>query len=47
MSVSRVEVPSHLNSAQKTKLQDFAALCDEKVNPGVKSFFEKAKDFFK
>ena len=43
----KVEVPSHLNSAQKAKLQEFAALCDEKVNPGVKSFFEKAKDFFK
>jgi molecular chaperone DnaJ len=42
-----VEVPAHLNSAQKAKLQEFAALCDEKVNPGVKSFFEKAKDFFK
>ena len=42
-----VEVPAHLNSAQKAKLQEFAALCDEKVNPGVKSFFEKAKEFFK
>ena len=42
-----VEIPSHLNSAQKEKLQDFAALCDEKVNPGVKTFFEKAKSFFK
>ncbi len=42
-----VEVPSHLNGAQKTKLQEFAATCDEKVNPGVKSFFEKAKSFFK
>ena len=42
-----VEVPAHLNNAQKAKLQEFAALCDEKVNPGVKSFFEKAKEFFK
>jgi len=42
-----VEVPAHLNSAQKAKLQEFASLCDEKVNPGVKSFFEKAKEFFK
>jgi len=42
-----VEIPAHLNSAQKAKLQEFAALCDEKVNPGVKSFFEKAKEFFK
>ena len=42
-----VEVPSHLNSAQRTKLTEFAALCDEKVNPSVKSFFEKAKSLFK
>lgn len=42
-----VEVPAHLNGAQKEKLHEFAALCDEKVNPGVKSFFEKARRFFK
>jgi molecular chaperone DnaJ len=42
-----VEVPPHLNSAQKAKLQEFAALCDEKVNPLAKSFFEKAKDLFR
>jgi molecular chaperone DnaJ len=42
-----VEVPSHLNSAQRSKLQEFAALCDEKVHPISKSFFEKAKRFFK
>ena len=41
-----VEVPTHLNSAQKSKLQEFAALCDETVNPMAKSFFEKAKKFF-
>jgi molecular chaperone DnaJ len=41
-----VEVPTHLNSVQKSKLQDFAAACDEKVNPNVRSFFEKAKSFF-
>lgn len=42
-----VEVPSHLNAAQKAKLQEFAALCDEKVNPLVKRFFEKARNFFR
>lgn len=42
-----VEVPSHLNSVQRAKLQEFAALCDEKVNPISQSFFEKAKSFFK
>ena len=41
-----VEVPSHLNHAQKTKLQEFAELCDSNVNPISKSFFEKAKSFF-
>jgi len=41
-----VEVPSHLNSAQKAKLQEFAELCDERVSPMTKSFFEKAKNLF-
>jgi molecular chaperone DnaJ len=41
-----VEVPTHLNQAQKAKLQEFAELCDEKVNPLTKSFFEKAKNLF-
>jgi molecular chaperone DnaJ len=42
-----VEVPTHLNTTQKTKLQEFAALCDEKVNPIARSFFEKARNFFR
>lgn len=42
-----VEVPTHLTNAQKAKLQEFAALCDESVNPISKSFFEKAKNFFR
>ncbi len=42
-----VEVPTHLNHDQKTKLQEFAATCDESVNPLTKSFFEKAKSFFR
>jgi len=41
-----VEVPTHLNHTQKAKLQEFAELCDEKVNPLTKSFFEKAKNLF-
>jgi molecular chaperone DnaJ len=41
-----VEVPSHLNHAQKAKLQEFAELCDETVNPITQSFFEKAKKLF-
>ena len=42
-----VEVPTHLNSAQKTKLQEFAAMCDGKEAPLAHGFFEKAKKFFK
>ena len=41
-----VEVPSHLNPAQKAKLQEFAELCDERVNPISQSFFAKAKNLF-
>jgi molecular chaperone DnaJ len=43
----QVEVPTRLTAEQKTKLQDFAALCDEDVNPISKSFFEKAKNLFR
>lgn len=41
-----VEVPTHLNSAQRAKLEEFAALCDQKVNPLSQGFFERAKKFF-
>ena len=43
----QVEVPSHLNAAQKAKLHEFAALCDGKEAPLAQGFFEKAKKFFK
>jgi molecular chaperone DnaJ len=42
-----IEVPTHLTSEQKTKLQEFAELCDENVNPISHSFFEKAKNLFR
>jgi molecular chaperone DnaJ len=42
-----VEVPRNLNSVQKQKLQEFAECCDANVNPISRSFFEKAKSFFK
>ncbi len=42
-----VEVPTHLNGAQRSKLQEFAGLCDANVNPHHKGFFDKARDFFK
>jgi len=43
----QVEVPTHLDSAQKAKLNEFAALCDVKQAPITTGFFEKAKKFFK
>ena len=43
----QVEVPTRLTAEQKAKLQEFAALCDEDVNPISKSFFEKAKSLFR
>ena len=42
-----VEVPSKLNSEQRTKLEEFAALMGEDNSPLHKSFFEKAKEFFR
>ncbi len=42
-----VEVPTRLSSTQKNRLQEFAAACDEKVNPISASFFEKAKRWFR
>jgi molecular chaperone DnaJ len=43
----QVEVPAHLNGEQKTKLQEFAALCDGKEGPITQGFFQKAKKFFR
>ena len=42
-----VEVPTRLTHEQKAKLEEFAALCDGNESPTGKSFFEKAKRFFK
>ena len=41
-----VEVPTHLNSAQKAKLQEFADLCNGKESPLSQGFFDKAKNLF-
>ncbi|HEV2693703.1 MAG TPA: molecular chaperone DnaJ [Verrucomicrobiae bacterium] len=43
----QVEIPTHLDAAQKAKLNEFAALCDGKQAPIATGFFEKAKKFFK
>ncbi len=42
-----VEVPSRLNPEQRRKLEEFAALCGEENTPMRKSFFDRAKEFFK
>ena len=42
-----VEVPSRLNAEQRTKLKEFADLCGEENTPMHKSFFERAKEFFR
>lgn len=42
-----VEVPTDLNAEQRQKLEEFAALCGEENTPLHKSFFERAKDFFR
>ncbi len=41
-----VEIPTHLSSAQKAKLQEFADLCSGKENPLSQSFFERARKLF-
>ncbi len=42
-----VEVPSKLNSEQREKLEEFAKSCGDDNTPMHKSFFERAKDFFR
>lgn len=41
-----VEVPTRLNVAQQEKLEEFARLCDDDVNPQKTSFFKRAREFF-
>ena len=42
-----VEVPTHLDGEQRLKLEEFAALCGEENTPMRKSFFNRAKKFFR
>ncbi|MGA2748497.1 MAG: molecular chaperone DnaJ [Verrucomicrobiota bacterium] len=46
MARVQVEVPTRLNATQRAKLEEFARLCDEDVNPITKSFIERAKGLF-
>lgn len=41
-----VEVPTQLTAAQRSKLQEFADLCQGNENPKSQGFFEKAKRLF-
>jgi molecular chaperone DnaJ len=41
-----VEVPTHLNPAQKTKLQEFADLCNGNESPLSRGFLERARKLF-
>ncbi|MEN9675773.1 MAG: hypothetical protein RIS76_1669 [Verrucomicrobiota bacterium] len=41
-----VEVPTRLNAEQRKKLEEFAQLCDDDVNPQKTSFFKRAREFF-
>src|SRR6266536_1813881 len=42
-----VEVPTRLNAEQRQKLEEFAGLCGEENTPMRKSFFDRAKEFFR
>jgi molecular chaperone DnaJ len=42
-----VEVPTRLNNEQRQKLEEFASLCGEDNTPLHKSFFERAREFFR
>ena len=42
-----VEVPTRLNAEQRGKLEEFAGLCGEENSPLHKSFFDRAKEFFR
>lgn len=42
-----VEVPTRLNAEQRQKLEEFSGLCGEDNTPMRKSFFERAKEFFR
>jgi molecular chaperone DnaJ len=41
-----VEVPTHLNATQRSKLLEFGELCDGRVSPISESFWEKARKLF-
>jgi molecular chaperone DnaJ len=42
-----VEIPTGLNTEQRQKLEEFAQLCGDNNTPLHRSFFERAKEFFR
>ena len=42
-----VEVPTRLNGEQRKKLEEFAELMGDDNSPLRRSFFDKAKEFFR
>ena len=43
----RTEVPVYLNKEQRDLLEKFKKIENEKSNPSIKKFFQKAKSFWK
>ena len=43
----KTEIPVYLNKEQKELLERFRTIENEKSTPGIKDFFQKAKDFWK
>ena len=43
----KTEVPVYLNKEQKELLEKFRKIENEKSNPSIKRFFQKAKEFWK
>lgn len=43
----QIEVPTKLNSEQKSKLEEYAEACGDPANPVSESFVEKAKNIFR
>ena len=42
----KTEVPVYLNKEQKDLLEKFRKIENEKSNPSIKKFFQKAKSFW-
>ena len=42
----KTEVPIYLNKEQRSLLEKFREIENEKSNPGIRKFFQKAKDFW-